>query len=104
MSRKVRIILNVILGLVLIGCIVGLVFWSIHCWELNNNIFLKEFNAQMDKYGYYREDIKLLDQHLEESRYTWCLVGNVFCWVGALVSVLVNIICGFCDDFDAFRY
>ena len=57
MSKKVRIILNVILGLVLIGCIVGLVFWSIHCWELNHNIFLKEFNAQMDKYGYYKEDI-----------------------------------------------
>ena len=104
MSRKVRIILNVILGLVLIGCIVGLVFWSIHCWELNHNIFLKEFNAQMDKYGYYKEDIKLLDQHLEEVRYAWCLVGNVFCWVGALVSVVVNLICGFCDDFDAFRH
>ena len=104
MSRKVRIILNVILGLVLIGCIVGLVFWSIHCYELNHNIFLKEFNAQMDKYGYYKEDIKLLDQHLEEVRYVWCLVGNVFCWIGALGSVLVNIICGFCDDFDAFRY
>ena len=104
MSRKVRIILNVILGLVLIGCIVGLVFWSIHCYELNHNMFLKEFNAQMDKYGYYKEDIKLLDQHLEEVRFVWCLVGNVFCWVGALVSILVNIICGICDDFDAFRY
>ena len=104
MSKKVRIILNVILGLVLIGGIVGLVFWSIHCWELNHNIFLKEFNAQMDKYGYYKEDIKLLDQQIEETRYVWCLVGNVFCWAGALVSVLVNIICGFCDDFDAFRY
>ena len=104
MSRKVRIILNVILGLVLIGCIVGLVFWSIHCWELNHNMFLKEFNAQMDKYGYYKEDIKLLDQHLEEVRYVWCLVGNVFCWVGALGSVVINIVCGFCDDFDAFRY
>ena len=104
MSKKVRIILNVILGLVLIGCIVGLVFWSIHCWELNHNIFLKEFNAQMDKYGYYKEDIKLLDQHLEEVRYTWCVVGNVFCWVGALGSVVVNIVCGFCDDFDAFRH
>ena len=104
MSRKVRIILNVILGLVLIGCIVGLVFWSIHCWELNHNIFLKEFNAQMDKYGYYKEDIKLLDQQIEEVRYVWCLVGNVLCWVGALVSVVVNIICGFADDFDAFRH
>ena len=104
MSRKVRIILNVILGLVLIGCIVGLVFWSIHCWELNHNIFLKEFNAQMDKYGYYKEDIKLLDQQIEETRYVWCLVGNVLCWGGALVSVLVNIICGFAYDFDVFRY
>ena len=103
MSRKVRIILNVILGLVLIGCIVGLVFWSIHCWELNHNMFLKEYTAQMDKFGYYKEDIKLLDQHLEEVRFVWCLVGNVLCWVGVLVSLLVNIICGFCDDFDAFR-
>ena len=104
MSRKVRIILNVILGLVLIGCIVGLVFWSIHCWELNHNMFLKEFNAQMDKYGYYKEDIKLFDQHLEEVRYFWCTLGNVLCWIGALVSVLVNIVWGFCNHFDAFRY
>ena len=104
MSRKVRIILNVILGLVLIGCIVGLVFWSIHCWELNHNIFLKEFNAQMDKYGYYKEDIKLLDQQLEETRYVWCLAGNVLCWVGALGSVMVNIVWGFCNHFDASRY
>lgn len=104
MSRKVRIILNVILGLVLIGCIVGLVFWSIHCWELNHNMFLKEFNAQMDKYGYYKEDIKLFDQHLEEVRYFWCTLGNVLCWVGVLVSVLVNIVWGFCNHFDAFRH
>lgn len=104
MSRKVRIILNVILGLVLIGCIVGLVFWSIHCWELNHSIFLKEFNAQIDKYGYYKEDIKLFDQQLEEVRYFWCTLGNVLCWVGALVSILVNIVWGFCNHFDAFRY
>ena len=104
MSRKVRIILNVILGLVLIGCIVGLVFWSIHCWELNHNIFLKEFNAQMDKYGYYKEDIKLFDQHLEEVRYFWCTLGNVLCWLGALGSVVANIIWGFCNHFDAFRH
>lgn len=104
MGRKVRIILNVILGLVLIGCIVGLVFWSIHCWELNHTMFLKEFNAQMDKYGYYKEDIKLFDQQLEEVRFVWCLVGNVLCWVGVFGVILGNIICGFFDDFDAFRY
>ena len=104
MNRKVRIILSVILCLVLIGCIVGLVFWSIHCWELNYNMFLKEYNAQMDKFGYYKEDIKLLDQNLEEVRFVWCLVGNVLCWVGAIVSLLVNIVWGICDDFDAFRY
>ena len=104
MSRKVRIILNIVLGLVLIGCIVGLVFWSIYCWELNHNIFLKEFNAQIDKYGYYKEDIKLLDQQLEETKCVWCLVGNVFCWVGAFGVILGNIICGFYYDFDVFRY
>ena len=58
----------------------------------------------MDKYGYYKKDIKLLDQQIEETRYVWCLVGNVFCWVGALSSVVINIVCGFCDDFDAFRH
>ena len=53
MSKKVRIILNVILGLVLMGCIVGLVFWSIHCWELNHNIFLKEFRSLTQRlFGY----------------------------------------------------
>ena len=75
MSRKVRIILSVILCLVLIGCIVGLRFWTIH----------------------------LFDQNPEEVS-VWCFVGNVLCWVGALGSLLVNIICDFYDDFDAFRY
>ena len=104
MSRKVRIILNVILGLVLTGCIVGLVFLSIHCWELDHNMFLKEYNAQMDKFGYYKKDIKLFDQSIEKARYVWCLIGNVVGWVSALASVFVNIVYGFYDDFDAFRY
>ena len=91
MSKKVRIILNVILGLVLVGCIVGLVFWSIHCWELDHGMFLKEYNAQMDKFGYYKDDIHLFDQRVEEARYVWCLIGNVVGWVSALGIILGNI-------------
>lgn len=102
MNKKVRIILNVILGLVLVGCIVGLVFWSIHCWELNHNLFLNEFNAQMLKSGEYNTHIKLLDQSVEETRFIWCLVGNVLGWVCALGVILGNTICGFANDFDMF--
>lgn len=102
MSKKVRIILNVILGLVLVGCIVGLVFWSIHCWELDHSMFLKEYNAQMDKFGYYKNDIHLFDQRVEEARFIWCLMGNVFCWAGVLTVLLINLISGCMNDFDAF--
>ena len=102
MSKKVRIILNVILGLVLVGCIVGLVFWSIHCWELDHNLFLKEYNAQMDKYGEYNTHIKLFDQHTEEVRYIWSLIGNALGWAGALGIILGNTLCGFANEFDMF--
>ena len=74
MSKKVRIILNVILGLVLIGCIVGLRSWTIH----------------------------LFDQNPEEVS-VWCFVGNVLCWVGVLSGLMVDIIWGFCKDFITFR-
>lgn len=104
MSKRVRIILNVVLGLVLVGCIVGLVFWSIHCWELNHNMFLKEFNAQMDKFGYYKKDIQLFDQQVDEVRYIWCLIGNVFSWAGVVAVVLVHIGVGYANDFDAFWF
>lgn len=102
MSKKVRIILNVVLGLVLIGCIVGLVFLSIHCWELDHNMFLKEYNAQMDKFGYYKSDIHLFDQHLDEVRFILCLIGTVLGWAGVVIVLLVNIGFGFANDFDAF--
>lgn len=104
MSTKVRIILNVILGLVLIGCIVGLVFWSIHCWELSHNMFLKEFNAQMLKSGEYNTHIRLFDQSVEETRFVWCLVGNVFSWAGVVSMIFTNTVLGFSYDFDVFRF
>ncbi len=104
MSKKVRIILNVILGLVFIGCIVGLVFLSIHCWELNHNMFLKEYNAQMDKFGYYKNDIHLFDQCKEETRFVWCLIGSVFGWAGVVSIIFTNTVLGFSYDFDVFRF
>ena len=103
MSKKTRIILNVILGLILIGCIVGLVFWSIHCWELDYNMFLKEYNAQMEKFGYYKEDIQLFDQHVEYFKYKLNLVGNILGWLAVVVLTLVNIFWGLFNDFDDFR-
>lgn len=104
MSKKVRIILNVVLGLVLVGCIVGLVFLSIHCWELDHNMFLKEYNAQMDKFGYYKSDIHLFDQHSENIRYILCLIGTVLGWAGIVVVSVVNIISGFANEFESFDY
>ena len=103
MSKKTRIILNIVLGIVLIGCIIGLVFWSIHCWELDHNMFLKEYNAQMDKFGYYKKDIQLFDHCAEETRFIWCLIGNVVGWVVAVGAILANILCGLYNAFDAFN-
>ena len=103
MSKKTRIILNVVLGLILIGCIVGLVFWSIHCWELNRNLFLKEYNAQMEKFGYYKSDIQLFDQYVEDFKYKLNLVGNILGWLAVVILILVNILWGLFNDFRDFR-
>ena len=103
MSKKTRIILNIVLGLVLIGCIIGLVFWSIYCYELDRSIFLKEYNAQIDKFDYYNNHIMLLDQHAEVNKYVWCLIGNVFSWVLAGAAILANILLGVTDSFSKFK-
>ena len=103
MSKKTRIILNVILGLILIGCIVGLVFWSIHCWELDHNMFLKEYNAQMEKFGFYKEDIEVLNQYAEDFKLRVNVAGNIIGWLGVIVVILINILCGIADDFDKFK-
>ena len=103
MSKKTRIILNVILGLVLIGCIVGLVFWSIYCWELDRNLFLKEYNAQIDKFGYYNNHIILLDQYAEVNKYVWSFSGNVFGWALVGAAILANILLGVTDSFSKFK-
>ena len=103
MSKKTRIILNIVLGLVLIGCIVGLVFWSIHCWELDRNLFLNEYNAQMEKFGYYNNHIILLDQYAETNRYVWSFIGNVFGWTLVGAAILANILFGITDSFSKFK-
>ena len=103
MSKKTRIILNVILGFILIGCIVGLVFWSIHCWELDRNLFLKEYNAQMEKFGYYDSHVILLDQYVEDFKYKLNLVGNILGWLAVVVLTLINILWGLLNDFRDFR-
>ena len=103
MSKKTRIILNIVLGLVLIGCIIGLVFWSIHCWELDRNLFLNEYNAQMEKFGYYNNHIMLLDQYADVNKYVWSFIGNVFGWILVCGAILANILFGVTDSFSKFK-
>ena len=103
MSKKTRIILNIVLGLVLIGCIIGLVFWSIYCHELDRSIFLKEYNAQIDKFGYYNNHIILLDQYADVNKYVWSFIGNVFGWALAGGAILANILFGVTDSFSKFK-
>lgn len=103
MSKKTRIILNIALGLVLIGCIIGLVFWSIYYHELDRSIFLKEYNAQIDKFGYYNNHIILLDQYSEVNKYVWSFIGNVFEWTLAGAAILANILFGITGSFSKFK-
>ena len=104
MKKKTRIILNVILGLILLSCIISLVFWSIHCYKLHYDIFISEYNAQMDKIGYYNEDIHMLDQNTEWVRYQVNLIGNVCCWVVVLFYVLFKLFALIYDQYRAFIY
>ena len=103
MSKKVRIILNIVLGLVLIGCIIGLVFWSRYCHELDRSIFLKEYNAQIDKFGYYNSHVMLLDQYADVNKYVWSFIGNVFGWILVGGAILANILFGVTDSFSKFK-
>lgn len=103
MKLKTRIILNVVLGIVLVGIIVGIVFWSIYVWHLDHNLFLREFNAQMEKFGYYKEDIHLLDLSYEKILIGWNEAGLGVCAIVVLYGLIIQPIVGLIDEFDSFK-
>lgn len=103
MKLKTRIILNVVLGIVLVGIIVGIVFWSIYVWHLDHNLFLREFNAQMEKFGYYKEDIHLLDLSYEKISLFWNEAGLGVCTVVVVYGLVIQPVVGIIDGFDSFK-
>lgn len=103
MKLKTRILLNVVLGIVLVGIIVGLVFWSIYVWHLDHNLFLKEYNAQIEKFGYYKEDIHLLDLAYDKVALGWNEGGLGTGWVIVVVILIVQPLAGIVGGFNSFR-
>ena len=74
---KKRIIIFIILEILILGLIALNIFFSVCCWQLHYNMFLNEYNAQMNAFGYYKEDIHLLNQLVEETRFVWLLIVNI---------------------------
>lgn len=79
-----KIIILIILGLLLGGSIV----FTIH---YNHIVWLQEYNKQMEMLGYYKEDIHLLDQHIEYIKISLLIGIDMFIGVATLIWC-VNII------------
>jgi len=94
-----RIIAYIILGVVVIGLLVLNIWFSTYCYNLNYNMWLNEFNTQMNAFGFYKEDVHMLNQMNDEIKLVWCLVANVLNYLFILIG---GVIAGFViyDFFD----
>ena len=86
-----KVIAYIILGVVVIGLLALNIWFSTYCYSLNYNMWLNEFNAQMSTFGFYKEDVHMLNQVNTEIKFIWCLIVNVTNYliiaVGAVVVV-----------------
>ena len=55
-------------------------------------MWLNEYNAQMTQLGYYKEDIRLLNQYATHTALTWQLVGNVIVYFLPLFGVIIYLV------------
>jgi hypothetical protein len=94
-----RIIAYIILGVVVIGLLVLNIWFSTYCYNLNYTLYLNEFNAQISQFGFYKEDVHMLNQINEYNKFIGLLIVNV---VNYFIIIIGGGIAGFAiyDFFD----
>ena len=79
-------ILITAIALILIGVCI---YWSINIYWQNYTLWLNEYNTQMQQFGYYKEDIHLLNQFATQTAIRTQIVFNIIsCFVVIVSSIL----------------
>lgn len=61
MDRKKYVILGIVFLVLLLASILIVVISAVN----NYNVWLNEYNAQMARFAYYKEDVKVLNQQIK---------------------------------------
>lgn len=90
-----KVIAYIILG-VIAAILLALNIWlSTYCWNLYHTMYLNEFNAQMSAFGFYKEDVHVLNQVNAYNKLIGCLLANA---LNYLFIVCGTVIAGFVID------
>ncbi len=79
--KKKNITLIIVFGVLLLICVFGIVFASIKL----HTLWLNEFNAQIEKFGFYKQDIQVLNQSLA---YIFPITLEVVSIIGTIISLI----------------
>jgi len=86
-----KVIAYIILGIVVAGLIALNIWFSTYCYNLNYTLYLNEFNAQISQFGYYKEDIHLLNQINEYNKFTGLLIVNIINYMLIIIGIGISI-------------
>ncbi len=81
-----KIIFYIITILIVIIGIVGLVLSIIY----NHQLWLNEYNAQLEKLGYYKEDIHLLNQQIKYGFVYTGITISLFIIIGGIIAIFIK--------------
>lgn len=81
-----KIIFNLICVLILIIGITGLVLLIIYNYQL----WLDEYNAQIENIGYYKEDIHILNQHIKYGLVATGITLSIFIILGSVLAIFIK--------------
>ena len=73
-----KIKLFILIGFITLVLLGLCVFWSINIYTQRYALWLNEYNAQIQQFGFYKDDINLINQYKKYALNTFQLIVNVY--------------------------
>jgi len=86
-----KVVAYIILGVVVAGLVALNIWFSTYCYNLNYTLYLNEFNAQISQFGYYKEDIHLLNQINEYNKFIGLLIVNIINYMLIIIGIGISV-------------
>jgi hypothetical protein len=94
MKIKLYILVSFIILLLIGVC----VFWSINIYHQNYSLWLNEYNAQIQQFGFYKDDIILLDQQKELIKVILQIAFNALSYM-LIITISIIIVIWINDNY-----